>query len=414
MRIALGVRRFCLGGGQEQFAVRLAQHLVGSGHAVIVYTFEGDPIPGVELHRISPPRFRPRCLRDWATGKKLAMALAQAPADVTYGEQKTWNVDVIRAGGGVEAAYWDYALQRKWKRGYRWLARICPKRFYDIRAEKMALLAPTTKTIVVNAHLVAQAMHKAYPQIDNKIRVIHNGANMQTPDAAPHREMRASMRRMLGIPEQAPVMLFVGHDFYRKGLDAAIQVLSKLRVAPISQPWHLIIAGRGDRALYQLRCLLANVRPYAHFVKRNTDCACMYAAADVLVLPSHYDPFANVTVEALAAGIPVLTTRRNGGSEVIVQAKNGWVIDTPYDISRMVDILSLAIQNTDLLAPFKQEAARSVTAHRMESCLQDMEQVLLDAAQTHQNADMPTDRPHPQRTPFDGSKARASRVAATL
>ncbi len=382
MKIALGVRHFQMSGGQEQFAVHLAQHLVQNGHEVTVYTFDGSPIPGVDLYRIPLPWFRPRARRDWVTGKCLAEYLAQSEADVTYGEQKTWNANVIRPGGGVEVAYWHYATQRKWKHGHRWIARACPKRHYDLRAERLALLAPTTKAIIVNSRLVADTMSRIYPQITEKIAVVHNGAMIPPRDPARTLSLSADMRCMLGIPPHAPAALFIGHDFYRKGLDAAIQVIATLQAPPLRQPWHLIVAGRGHRRHYLKYARKRGMDTSIHFASCALTCDCLYAAADVLLLPSHYDPFANVTVEALSAGIPVLTTRWNGGSEVIESGRNGWVVNSPMAIEDMVACLAGIGNSPEALHGFKQRALLSARAHQMKDRLQEVEDILTRTAES--------------------------------
>ncbi len=379
MKIALGVRCFRRMGGQEHFAIQLADHLVAHGHQVIVYTFQHDARPGVQIVPLPLPRFRPRFRRDWATGDALAKALLQSDADVTFGEQKTWGAHVVRPGGGIEATYWNYKSQRKWKAACNWVAPLCPKRAYDLHAERRAILSDHTKAIIVNSHLVRNALGKHYPTALPKVHVIHNGATLSHDNARNAPANRARIRHQYQIPEQAPVALFIGHDFHRKGLSSAISTLAQANQQAPDTPWHLLVAGRGRLTRYQRQAAHLRIGPYVHFCGVSTNSQALYAAADALLLPTHYDPFAAVTAEALGAGIPVLTTACNGGSEIIQQNHNGWIVPDPNCITEMAAHLNHAAA-PHALAQLKQQALLISRSNRIEDRLNDVETLLTNTA----------------------------------
>ncbi len=384
MKVALGVRKFCPVGGQEHFSMRLAEYLAAGGHEVLVYTYQGNARPDIQINTLPLPAFRPRYRRDWITGRALASALQQSGADVTYGEQKTWGAHVIRPGGGVEAQYWNYKTQRKWNGAAQCMAPFYPKRWYDLSAERNSLLTPHTRAIIANSHLIKNTLCQHYPSIANKIHVVHNGASANTLSAEQKTQWHESIRTEHGIPASALVALFAGHDFHRKGLATAIEALAMAHQHPDGHNWHLLVCGRGHPYRYQRQAIRCGIDAHIHFAGCTYACESLYAAADLLLLPSHYDPFANVTVEALAAGIPVITTTQNGASEIIEHNVNGWVVPDHTYVDQITLHLLDATQPS-LLQTRKTQALASARKHLLQDRLQEIENILTQIAQRNQN-----------------------------
>lgn len=382
MKIAIGVRKFCQVGGQEQFCLCLADYLAARGHKVSVYTFRGEDKQGITVNRIPKPLFRPRYCRDWATGRALSRALLQSGADVTFGEQKTWGAHVIRPGGGVEQEYWAYKIRRKWKLAGKWIQPFYLKRWYDLAAERQSLLSMHTRAIIANSRNVREALLKHYPEIQNKIHLIPNGSARPnlSPDEA--KQMRTHIRSEYQIPDSALLAMFAGHDFHRKGLTEAILTLAQVHKQSTDHPWHLLVCGRGSPRSYRRLAKHLGISTYLHFVGCQHPCEELYASADLLLLPTHYDPFANVTVEALAAGLPVITTKQNGGSDIIEHNKNGWVVPNHTNIREMAGYM-LDITTPAVLQKRKADAVASAKHHRMQDRLAQVEALLTQVAQKH-------------------------------
>lgn len=381
MNIAFGVRNFRMVGGAERYTLHLAAYLKNRGHRLVVYAIRGEPMDGVELRLVPAPRFCPHHRRAWETGRRIAARLAVAEADATFGEQKIWNAAVVRPGGGIEATYWEQKLVRRWKspRLARLAQWLYPKRRYDLRAERLALLGPATRFIVVNSELVRRDLIRWYPQAADRVRVVHNGTPAKPDDAERAARRRADFRAAQGMAAAARVALFMGRDFYRKGLAAAIAALALADKAVPAADWQLVVAGRGNARPYRAQIAQAGLAGRVRFLGDVAEPDMVYAAADVLLFPSHYDPFANVTVEALAEGVPVITTAANGGSEVIRNGANGWVVDSPLAIERMAEHLAI-LADAARLAAMKREARASSADCRLEDRLRDVEQILLAAA----------------------------------
>lgn len=381
MTIALGVRHFRMVGGAELFSLRLAAYLRDRGHALTVYAITGRPMDGVRLQLLPVSSCCPRYRYCWITGQRIAERLAHAEADVTFGEQKIWNANVVRPGGGVEAIFWDYHLKRRWKSAWfaRQLRGFYLRRSHDLRAERESLLGPASRAIIVNSELVRRQMMRCYPSTAGRIHVVHNGVLLSARSAAETQRARTALRSELGLDASTRLALFIGHDFYRKGLKSAIQSMARANGREPGLDWHLLVAGRGHIKPYQIAALKAGVGGRVHHLGDVADPEAAYAAADVLLFPTHYDPFANVTVEALKHGLPVITTAENGGCEVIRDGYNGWVVDSPLAIDQMADAL-IRLAAEPVRTAMKANAAASARQCRLEDRLREIEQILLAAA----------------------------------
>ena len=114
--------------------------------------------------------------------------------------------------------------------------------------------------------------------------------------------------------------MFVGGDWERKGLRFAIEALSTAR------EWALVVAGVGDEVEYTKLARRLSVHDRVFFIGHRSDMPRLYAAADAFLLPSSYEAFPLVSLEAAAAGLPLLITRLNGVEEVLEDGMNGWFI----------------------------------------------------------------------------------------
>jgi UDP-glucose:(heptosyl)LPS alpha-1,3-glucosyltransferase len=153
--------------------------------------------------------------------------------------------------------------------------------------------------------MVAAEITEWFDVPPERIRVIPNGIG----HALPVMDKEAA-REALGMDKTSFCALFVGTGWDRKGLDLAVKAMDSLAGNPV-----LLVAGRGDQQAFRGRSTI--------FLGPTKNLPAIFAAADVFVLPTYYDPFSNACLEALAAGLPVVTTSANGCSEILVEGKHG-------------------------------------------------------------------------------------------
>ena len=161
----------------------------------------------------------------------------------------------------------------------------------------------------------------------SKLHVIYNGVDLQRFHPRLRQQWHQSTRQRLGIADDARVYLFVGSGFERKGVPLLLQAFAQSG-AGSSGISHLIIVG-ADRKTRAMQALARSMGLGArvHFPGPQKDVGPWYAAADCFVLPTVYDPFPNVVLEALACGLPVIVSSQCGAAELIENGVNGWVCD---------------------------------------------------------------------------------------
>jgi glycosyltransferase involved in cell wall biosynthesis len=155
--------------------------------------------------------------------------------------------------------------------------------------------------------------------VAHRIRVIPNGVDAATfrPDV----RVREDVRRELGLDADAHSAIFVGGDWERKGLELCIRALTDAR------GWSLLVVGDGDRERYRALAVELEVSDRVYFAGRSSAPERYYAAADVLLLPSQYEAFPLVTLEAAAAGLPLVLSNVNGAPDIVDRGSAGWIIE---------------------------------------------------------------------------------------
>jgi UDP-glucose:(heptosyl)LPS alpha-1,3-glucosyltransferase len=310
VRVALLKRDFSLSGGLEKYTTKIYEALSAKGHTVSILSSGRSSLAGVIS--VSPkiiPSFLSMvcfdvCSRFW---------LRKNPQDIVLGMDRHFlPLTHYRAGNGCHAAFLERRKREApwWKKTFLFLN---PLHALTLLSEKRTVLSPTT-TIICNSHLVRNEMLRFYPKADPKrIVVVHNGVEWEVM------ESQFIEKKDLLVPH----ILFVGHEWERKGLDRILKALSLIKEKKFS----FTAVGKERRPEYFER--MKDQLDLSHSVSlipKAQKTIPLYQAASIMVIPSRYDPFANVTLEALAMGLYVITTKANGGGEVIT-AENGVVLE---------------------------------------------------------------------------------------
>ena len=382
MKIALNVKSFDpLHGGGERYIVNLARALVEHGHEVHVFTLrQGPEEPGVHQHVVPVPAF-PKVLRDWRFTQCSRQALDGQDFDLVYGTGKSPWVDVYRPGGGMHKAYVRQdALSAATVLGKasRWLKRVLsPKEWINLHLERVTMRSPRLRRLIVNSDMVKEHVTRYYPDFPReRVLVLYNGVDVRRFTPALRDEHRSGTRNALGISDDEVVILLVANNFRLKGVAQLLQALAGLKGQGVSGFRGLVVGkGRIRRARRLARRL--GVEERVVFAGGRRDMPALYGAADLLVHPTFYDPCANVTLEALATGLPVVTTRFNGVSYLITEGEDGFVLDSPDQIDRLAQCLS-RLMDEALRTSMGRNARSLAEKHGMDGYYQRIVRVFED------------------------------------
>src|SRR5262249_42207883 len=148
---------------------------------------------------------------------------------------------------------------------------------------------------------------------------IPNGYDPETCNPGRRLELRAELRHSLGIADDTVVLLFVANELHRKGFGVLLEAVARLGDAPVM----VDVVGRAPLDPYRARMSDLGLEERVHYRGTTSDIGLFHAAADLLVLPTQYEAFSLTVVEALASGLPVVTTTVPGAGDLVRHDENG-------------------------------------------------------------------------------------------
>lgn len=341
MRVALVHMRHAATGGTERYLNHLAAHLAKLGHAVTIVCRRHEAPPHPEVHFV--------VLRSLALGRAHRMVtFAQAidrhvtrtDYDVVVSLGKTWTHDVIRLGGGCYQTFLDHTRQGARAGSIQrlspgWLRHRCA-----LALEARGLAHGAYIRVITNSTMVKRDVMAQYNVPDDLITVVPNGVDLNRFHPRHRTSGGARLRRQLGFGAHHIVLVFVGTGYQRKGLDRLLKVFPSLR-RQCAAPRLMVVGYDSGLHRWQHQVERLGVAEYVRFLGGRRDPEICYGAGDLYVLPTRYDPFANATLEALASGLPVVTTTSNGGCEVLEPGVHGAVVEDTEDQDALLQALLL-------------------------------------------------------------------------
>ena len=332
-------------GGCETYIADLARRLIADKHEVHLYACRWDEkaLPSaVRYHRLEAVR-GPRFLRPWRFAKQCVAAMATGRHDVTVGFDKTYGQDVLYPQGGLHAASFEHNLRKHATH----LARGCARfvKFFDLahwsfsRLERRQYLGTVRPLIVVNSFMVRDHFREYLGVPEEGVRVVRSAIDPERFLEHDRLKRRQQFRTHWDISPENVVGLFGAMNYRLKGLGPLLRSVQCLLTRPEYRgkplPLQLVVAGHPKTRAYEKLADALNIRQHIRFIGHCDPMRDAYFAADFLVHPTFYDPCSLVVLEALACGLPIITTRANGAAELMTPPNEGYVIDDPHDHERL-------------------------------------------------------------------------------
>lgn len=343
-------------GGQERAAAEVLTRLAPQ-LALTVVARECE-LPGVvhEFIPVSVPS-RPWVLATMSFARKSdAIARRRGATLVQSIGAAVLSADVITAqfcqaafaarfgglrGGGMLRGLWQHAVQREFA-----------------LSERRAYGASRLRHVIAVSSGVARELREFYRVPEDRITVIPNGVDhtvFHPVDAA----RRAMLRAELGLPATACVALFVGGDWERKGVRDAISAIAGLPDVMLA------VVGRGDTVAMQTHAARVGAAGQVHFAGMSTVPQRWYQAADLLLFPSRYEAFSLVTLEAAAAGLPIIAHAINGTEDLIDDGVNGFL--SPEGVEALRERVILLRDDTGRRSAMREAIARTALRYDWDS-----------------------------------------------
>jgi len=314
MKIGLVRRGFSASGGAEAYLLRFADAAVAAGHEMILFSGADWPTDSWrhEFVRVS----NGESPLDFANA--LQSLSPKDQCDVLFSLERVWECDVYRAGDGVHASWLErrQAFETSYKSWFRGLQ----SKHREILKLERVLFEGGAKQIIANSQMVKDEIVRYYDKPAHRIHVVHNGL----PPANHNATRPNETREQCGLNEDDYAVLFVGSGWERKGLNDAIEAVNALPA-----PATLLVVGKGKG-----NKLTTSQHTHLLGTKTSAQLKELLATADAFILPTYYEPFSNACLEALAAGVPVITTTANGFAEIIEPGIDGEIV-SPGDVAAL-------------------------------------------------------------------------------
>ncbi|WP_286236631.1 glycosyltransferase family 4 protein [Neptuniibacter halophilus] len=355
-RLAIIRQRYRPDGGAERFVSQALAALAETSQldvSVITRGWEGENRSGYQVLQCDPQQ-RGRVEREQAFAGKALQLLKEHQFDLVQSHERIPGCDIYRAGDGVHKVWLQQrdrvigCLQRFWQQ------RSAFHR-YQLATEKALFTHPELKAVICNSEMVKQEIIQHFATPTDKIHVIYNAVDGERfkPVTA---DQKQALKKKLGLATDKPVAIYVGSGFQRKGLEAAIGAVAK-------QPdYQLLVVGKDKKQRrYEKLAARLGCAERVLFAGVQKEMPEYYNAADLLLLPTLYDPFPNVILEAMSSGLPVITSRKCGGAEFIRQGEEGFVTDA-------LDVDAMAAALGQLKDPQQWQRSSVAARQRVAAC----------------------------------------------
>jgi len=334
-------------GGSEGRTAHLVDRLVADGHEVhlVGARIAGHWDPRVVRRAVRTPE-HPHWLEVLLFCRRAEALVRSGSYDIVHNQIRPFVPGVVTAGGGSHRVYLDEVLPHERGRLRAAAKRAMPIHRVLLALERRGFRSDRCPVVIANSELNRQGILRYYPIAPERVVVAYNGVDATRFSPAVRDTQRARVRRALDLGPNDVAVLFVGQGFARKGLRPLLEAIAAIG----DRKWRLVVVGRGDRAAWSARGERLGLGGRVTFVGHVRDPEAYYAAADVFALPTFFDPFANATLEAMAAGLPTITSRRNGAAEILRPGVDALIVDRPDDAD------GLAVALTSLADPRAREA----------------------------------------------------------
>lgn len=336
---------------------RLIAGLVKSGHQVHILASQWDVDESLPIifHPVQVLK-QPAWLKTLTFSLNCRKIIDRECFDVVFSLERTLKQDIYRAGDGCHRIWLTQKnigkniLYKAWT----WLN---PFQLVYLFIERRLFRDPQLKAIIANSRKGKEDIIRLYGVSPAKVHVIFNGID---PVIAVDRNCRDSLKREFKAGDDEQILLYVGSGFHRKGVPCIIESLARLTI-----PCRLLVVGKGNCSSLARKASRLGIGDRVIFTGPQKDLNRFYQGCDLFVFPTRYDPFSNATLEAMANGLPVITSSFNGVAELIENGKSGYILSDPLDHVELASVIEHHFRNPES-ALIGQEASRTASQFTME------------------------------------------------
>lgn len=352
MKIVINIEHFSKDkGGAEGYAVGLAKAMADRGHEVHIFacSWSQDSNKIYCCHQIPYSRFR--MFRDIQFAWSSQRELLKGKFDLCIAFSRSLKTEIYQPHGGVHRAYLEKRLKSYSNpliRKVKFFFNAISLRHFLINKVEKIIFKRRDIFVVAVSKMVQRDILAFYNFPKENIKVIYNGVDIKKFRLEMNNSYRKEIRNRYSINDEDLLILFVANNFRLKGLESLVYAAALMKKnIKVGSSFHILVLGNGAKAFYERLASKLGSKNEFTFVGKTNEIEKFYAAGDVLAQPTFYDPCSLSTLEAMAAGLVVVTTSNNGAGEILINGENGFVLDDPQNYEALSKKLIL-IMNKDL------------------------------------------------------------------
>lgn len=365
--VALVRQRYTPYGGAERFVERTMETLARQGVTVTVVARRWRNATENETPVTCDPFYLGRLWRDYSFSRCVRRQWLGRPGWLVQSHERIPGCDLYRAGDGVHAQWLDLRARRQ-NPLQRLATRLNPYHHYLLTMERRLFGHPNLRAVICNSEMVKREIKSWFQLPDDKLHVIHTGVDTQLFHPRHGEHYSREVRLEWGIPPEATLFLFVGSGYERKGLGTLLQAMTA-----VEDGWLMVVGRDAHAEKFKKMAKRLKISGRSRFAGGREDVRPFYAAADAVVLPTLYDPFPNVALEAMACGLPLITSHQCGASDLVEDGHAGLLCDA-LDVTALSGHIATLMNSKQRITLGEQgrALAETLTWERMGTQLDDL------------------------------------------
>lgn len=395
MKIAITHTRYTRIGGVEGYIRDLVARLLDAGHEVHYFAqwWDEDADARIKFHKIPNPWKPIRFLKVRSYDRAVASMVKLEDFDVVHGFSKSSRQDVYTDGSGTLEDYQTYSLDATTSPLSRALKKISPHQREVAAIERRRFTRGNFKKIVAMSQLAADQIRGRYGLTREEVEVVYNGIDLARFRPELKKTVGLEIRERFGVRPGEFVALLIGNDYRRKGVETVIDAAALLaHDASFTTRFRFIVVGKERHAREQeliKRSKDLGVREVVKLHGPNADVERFFAASDAFVLPTRFDIFGQVVLEAMASATPVIVSAAAGASECVKEGETGFILADPRDAKALAATVRRLAEDPALCARMAEKAAAAAQAYSWDRHFKRILEIYEEVARAKKRASAP-------------------------
>jgi len=360
-RIGVVIQEYGQIGGSESFAFNLTERLANfNDFEIHVFANEWEKSnSSIIFHKVPIISF-PRWLKPISFAYFASKAAQKNNCQIIHSHDRIFNMDIL-SFHGIPHITWVKKIKKKYlslfDRATVWI-------------EKKSFINNDSILILPVSNQVKEELLDVYNISEKCIEVCHPGIEIKKFSCSDTRVYREKIRKQYNLSLNDDILLFVGMNFEVKRLDLVLKAMANLSSNIISS-LKLLVVGKGNVKYYLKMAKDLGISENVIFTGVISNINEYYFASDIFILPSQFDTFGLVVLEAMASGLPVIISQMVGAKDIIQSEINGIILpDNPTPIN-IADVLK-SLMNHNYRKSLSQKAKKTAQKYSWDNYVNKM------------------------------------------